>query len=64
VRVGPRLALGAKGRDILLQFLTEAALITVIGGVDRLWLRRGRRDLFRLVPGAPGGRDLEALRFE
>jgi putative ABC transport system permease protein len=31
--VGLRMSLGARGRDILLQFLTEAILISITGGV-------------------------------
>ena len=31
--IGLRMSLGAKGRDILLQFLTEAILISITGGV-------------------------------
>jgi putative ABC transport system permease protein len=31
--IGIRMALGAKQRDILLQFLTEAVLLTTVGGV-------------------------------
>src|SRR5690606_7651375 len=31
--IGLRMSLGAKGRDILLQFLTEAVMISITGGV-------------------------------
>ena len=31
--IGLRMSIGAKGRDILLQFLTEAILISITGGL-------------------------------
>ena len=33
--IGLRMSIGARGRDILLQFLTEAVLISITGGPDR-----------------------------
>ena len=39
--IGLRMAVGAKGKDILLQFLVEATLLCLIGGIVGLALGRG-----------------------
>ncbi|MGH7133006.1 MAG: ABC transporter permease, partial [Phycisphaerales bacterium] len=39
--IGLRMAVGARSRDILSQFLTEATLLCLIGGVMGLLLGRG-----------------------
>ena len=33
--IGLRLAMGARSRDILLQFLIEAVVVSLLGGLDR-----------------------------
>ena len=41
--IGLRLAIGARGSDVLLQFLIEAVVISLVGGVDRHRARLRRR---------------------
>ena len=41
--IGIRMAVGAHGRDILLQFLIEAVALSSTGGVIGIIVRRGRR---------------------
>jgi putative ABC transport system permease protein len=47
--IGIRMAIGAKQRDILLQFLTEAVLLTLIGGVIGMMLGVGGAELVSAV---------------
>ena len=52
--IGTRKALGARRRTILLQFLIEAASISVMGGLIGLGLTLGMRELLLVaVPGFP-----------
>jgi putative ABC transport system permease protein len=46
--IGLRLAVGARGRDVLLQFLIEAALISVLGGIGGILLGVGVSEFIRL----------------
>jgi putative ABC transport system permease protein len=39
--IGVRLAVGARSRDILLQFLTEAVTLSIVGGLIGVWLGIG-----------------------
>jgi ABC-type antimicrobial peptide transport system permease subunit len=44
--IGIRMAVGAKGRHILLQFLLEAVVLTMIGGLVGVLLGTGAAKLF------------------
>ena len=43
--IGIRMAIGAKGRDVLLQFLVEAVVISLLGGGIGIALGFGMADL-------------------
>jgi putative ABC transport system permease protein len=47
--IGIRKALGARRRDIILQFLVEAATLTGLGGVIGILLGWGAAELVKLV---------------
>ena len=58
--IGVRMAVGAKPRDILLQFLVEALVLSLVGGLlgvgARLSPPNARRQLRLAHAGAPGRR--------
>lgn len=51
--IGLRMSIGAKGRDILAQFLIEAILISVTGGIIGVVLGIGASWIVKLVAGWP-----------
>ena len=51
--IGLRMSIGAKGMDILAQFLIESILISVTGGIDRRAFRRGSCLIVNVVAHFP-----------
>ncbi len=51
--IGIRLAIGAHGRDVLTQFLIEATLLSVLGGVLGILLGLGASQLITIYFGLP-----------
>ena len=51
--IGLRLAIGASGSDVLLQFLIEAVVISVVGGTIGIGLGYGTAEFFRIYQQWP-----------
>lgn len=51
--IGLRMSIGAKGRDILAQFLIEAIMISVTGGIIGVILGMGASWMVKMVAGWP-----------
>ena len=65
--IGLRMAIGARGRDVLMQFLVEAVVISLFGGLhrDRAGLRpqRDGEELHAMADGDSGERDRDGVRI-
>ena len=59
--IGIRMAIGAKGRDVLLQFLVEAVVISLLGGGIGIALGFGMADLATRVWQYPAEVPLNAV---
>ncbi|NPV91505.1 MAG: FtsX-like permease family protein [Firmicutes bacterium] len=59
--IGIRIAVGAKRRDILRQFLIEAVVLSLVGGIVGLMLGTGLSALFSAVLELPFGFSLSTL---
>jgi ABC-type antimicrobial peptide transport system permease subunit len=59
--IGLRMAVGARGRDVLRQFLTEAVLLCLLGGAIGILLGRGGSLLVRHVLNWPTELSLPAI---
>lgn len=51
--IGLRMSIGAKGRHIMLQFLVEAVLISITGGVLGVVLGVGTSQMIKIIAGWP-----------
>ena len=65
--IGIRMAIGAKGRDVLLQFLVEAIVISLLGGGIGIALGfgdgRSRHARLAVSDGRAAGRDCDGVRL-
>jgi len=59
--IGLRLAVGARGRNILQQFLLEAVLLCFCGGIVGILVGRGVSYLIRIVLNWPTELSLDAI---
>jgi ABC-type antimicrobial peptide transport system permease subunit len=59
--IGLRMAVGAKGRDIMIQFLVEAVLLCLIGATIGICLARGVSMLVTLLLGWPIAASVTAI---
>ena len=50
--IGLRLAIGARGSDVLLQFLIEAVVISLVGGAIGIGVGYGAAELIARLPAA------------
>ena len=51
--IGLRMAVGGRGKDILMQFLIESILLSIIGGVIGIFVGIGSSDLIGMMMGWP-----------
>jgi putative ABC transport system permease protein len=58
--IGIRMAVGAKGRHVLMQFLLEAVVLTMLGGLVGMALGTGAAKLFSSIMGWPTALGLES----
>jgi ABC-type antimicrobial peptide transport system permease subunit len=59
--IGLRMAIGARGRDVLSQFLIEAILLCLVGGAIGVLIGRGVSTLVQRAKGWPIEPSLEAI---
>ncbi|MCA1725320.1 MAG: FtsX-like permease family protein [Thermomicrobia bacterium] len=64
--IGIRKAIGAKGKDILTQFVTEAVLISLIGALTGVVFATATGLFFGVYPARRASRlkPIDALRYE